>query len=116
MIIGSFSSSWRLRKRSLRDCNLSSINANCKGSEGHYLTFSDQRDFLFSFSTSKTMYMKQSLLLFAMIIISLLSSAQSFEGMITMMPDFKTTPDPKNQVIYYVKGNKITMEARGAGP
>lgn len=59
--------------------------------------------------------MKKSLLLFTVVISSMLSSAQSFEGVITMIPDFKTKPDPKNHVTYFVKGNKVVMEPRGTG-
>ncbi|HYV90512.1 MAG TPA: DUF4412 domain-containing protein [Chitinophagales bacterium] len=60
--------------------------------------------------------MKNFLLLFTIVMSTLLSAAQSFEGMVTMVPDFKTKPDTKNQMVFYVKGDKVAMEPNGTGP
>lgn len=59
--------------------------------------------------------MKRLLLLFLIISSSLLSSAQ-FEGIVTMIPDFKNKPESKDKMVFYIKGDKVAMEPNGTSP
>lgn len=60
--------------------------------------------------------MKKFFFLFVMVSSGLLSAAQTFEGIVTMIPDFKTKPDSKNNMVFYIKGDNIAMEPTGSGP
>ena len=58
--------------------------------------------------------MKKFLLLFVIVGSGLMVAAQSFEGIVTMTPDFKTKPDKK--MVFYFKGDQVALEQTEGGP